>query len=81
MSGGAFLGSLRKPLWGFILAAQGTYAPGPYNIEDSFAITEDGDDRFTKAPDSLVWDGSIQMVAYRKDRVIFLQRNLGNNYL
>jgi hypothetical protein len=41
------------------MAAQGAYAPGPYNIEDSFAITENGYDRFTTAPDSLVWDGSI----------------------
>jgi len=41
------------------MAAQGAYAPGPYNIEDSFAITEDGYDRFTTAPDSLVWDGSL----------------------
>ena len=41
------------------MAAQGAYAPGPYNIEDSFAITEDGYDRFTTVPDSLVWDGSI----------------------
>jgi methionine aminopeptidase len=40
------------------MAAQGAYAPGPYNIEDSFAITEDGYDRFTTVPDSLVWDGT-----------------------
>jgi Xaa-Pro aminopeptidase len=41
------------------MAAEGAYAPGPYNIEDSFAITENGYDRFTTVPDSLVWDGSI----------------------
>jgi Xaa-Pro aminopeptidase len=41
------------------MAAQGAYAPGPYNIEDSFAITEDGYDRFTTAPSSLIWDGSL----------------------
>ncbi|NVJ85766.1 MAG: aminopeptidase P family protein [Cyclobacteriaceae bacterium] len=41
------------------MAAQGAYAPGPYNIEDSFAITEDGYDRFTTVPSSLVWDGSL----------------------
>jgi Xaa-Pro dipeptidase len=42
------------------MAAQGAYAPGPYNIEDSYVITEDGYDRFTTVPDSLVWDGSIK---------------------
>jgi Xaa-Pro aminopeptidase len=41
------------------MAAQGAYAPGPYNIEDSFVITENGFERFTTVPDSLVWDGSI----------------------
>ena len=41
------------------MAAQGSYAPGPYNIEDSFAITENGYDRFTTVPDSLVWDGRL----------------------
>ncbi|MCB2168304.1 MAG: Xaa-Pro peptidase family protein [Deltaproteobacteria bacterium] len=41
------------------MAAQGAYAPGPYNIEDSFVITKNGYDRFTTVPDSLVWDGSI----------------------
>jgi Xaa-Pro aminopeptidase len=41
------------------MAAQGAYAPGPYNIEDSFAITEDGYDRFTTVPSTLVWDGSL----------------------
>jgi hypothetical protein len=41
------------------MAAKGAPAPGPYNIEDSFAITENGYDRFTTVPDSLVWDGSI----------------------
>jgi Xaa-Pro aminopeptidase len=39
--------------------SEGAYAPGPYNIEDSFVITEDGYDRFTTVPDSLVWDGTI----------------------
>ena len=41
------------------MAAEGSYAPGPYNIEDSFAITDDGYERFTTVPDSLVWDGRI----------------------
>jgi Xaa-Pro aminopeptidase len=41
------------------MGAQGAYAPGPYNIEDSFSITENGYDRFTTVPDSLVWDGSL----------------------
>ena len=41
------------------MAAEGSYAPGPYNIEDSFVITENGYDRFTTVPDSLVWDGSL----------------------
>jgi Xaa-Pro aminopeptidase len=41
------------------MGAEGSYAPGPYNIEDSFAITENGFERFTTVPDSLVWDGSI----------------------
>jgi Xaa-Pro aminopeptidase len=41
------------------MAAQGAYAPGPYNIEDSFVITEDGYDRFTTVPSTLVWDGSL----------------------
>ncbi|MBL4557003.1 MAG: hypothetical protein JKP98_07110 [Rhodobacteraceae bacterium] len=35
------------------------YAPGPYNIEDSFVITEDGHERFSAAPDSVVWDGTM----------------------
>ncbi len=38
------------------MAAQGAYAPGGYNIEDSFAITEDGYDRFTMANDHLIWN-------------------------
>ena len=38
------------------MAAQGAPAPGPYNIEDSFVITEDGYDRFTMAPDSIIWN-------------------------
>ncbi|MEJ1996171.1 MAG: Xaa-Pro peptidase family protein [Gemmatimonadales bacterium] len=41
------------------MAAEGAPAPGPYNIEDSFAITDTGHERFTTAPDSLVWDGSL----------------------
>ena len=41
------------------MAAKGAPAPGPYNIEDSFVITENGYERFTTVPDSLVWDGSI----------------------
>ena len=41
------------------MAAGGSYAPGPYNIEDSFAITEKGYDRFTTVPESLVWDGTL----------------------
>jgi Xaa-Pro aminopeptidase len=41
------------------MAAEGSYAPGPYNIEDSFVITDDGYERFTAVPDSLVWDGRI----------------------
>jgi Xaa-Pro aminopeptidase len=41
------------------MGALGSYAPGPYNIEDSFVITEDGHERFTTAPDSVVWDGTI----------------------
>jgi Xaa-Pro aminopeptidase len=41
------------------MAAEGAYAPGPYNIEDSFAITEDEHERFTTAPDSVVWDGTL----------------------
>jgi Xaa-Pro aminopeptidase len=41
------------------MGAAGAPAPGPYNIEDSFAITEDGHERFTTAPDSLEWDGSL----------------------
>jgi Xaa-Pro dipeptidase len=41
------------------MAAAGAPAPGPYNIEDSFAITDKGHERFTTAPDSLVWDGSL----------------------
>jgi Xaa-Pro dipeptidase len=38
------------------MAAQGAPAPGPYNIEDSFVITEDGYERFTTAPDSIFWN-------------------------
>ena len=38
------------------MAAQGAYAPGGYNIEDTFAITEDGYDRFTMANDHLIWN-------------------------
>jgi len=38
------------------MAAQGAYAPGGYNIEDTFAITEDGYDRFTQANDHLIWN-------------------------
>ena len=38
------------------MAAQGAPAPGPYNIEDSFVITEDGYERFTMAPDSIIWN-------------------------
>jgi Xaa-Pro aminopeptidase len=38
------------------MAAQGAPAPGPYNIEDSFVITEDGYERFTMAPDSIFWN-------------------------
>ena len=38
------------------MAAKGAPAPGPYNIEDSFVITEDGYDRFTMAPDSIIWN-------------------------
>ena len=41
------------------MAAEGAPAPGPYNIEDSFAITDKGHERFTTVPNSLVWDGSI----------------------
>jgi Xaa-Pro aminopeptidase len=41
------------------MGAQGLYAPGPYNIEDSFAITKNGYERFTTVPDSLVWDGRL----------------------
>jgi Xaa-Pro dipeptidase len=38
------------------MAAEGAPAPGPYNIEDSFVITEDGYERFTTAPDSIFWN-------------------------
>jgi Xaa-Pro dipeptidase len=38
------------------MAAEGAPAPGPYNIEDSFVITEDGYERFTMAPDSIIWN-------------------------
>jgi Xaa-Pro aminopeptidase len=38
------------------MAAEGAPAPGPYNIEDSFVITEDGYQRFTMAPDSIIWN-------------------------
>ena len=38
------------------MAAKGAPAPGPYNIEDSFVITEDGYERFTMAPDSIIWN-------------------------
>ena len=38
------------------MAAQGAYAPGGYNIEDTFAITEDGYDRFTQANDHIIWN-------------------------
>jgi Xaa-Pro dipeptidase len=38
------------------MAAEGAPAPGPYNIEDSFVITEDGYERFTMAPDSIFWN-------------------------
>ena len=38
------------------MAAQGAYAPGGYNIEDTFAITEDGYDRFTQVNDHLIWN-------------------------
>jgi len=38
------------------MAAPGAPAPGPYNIEDSFVITEDGYERFTTAPDSIFWN-------------------------
>jgi len=38
------------------MAAEGAPAPGPYNIEDSFLITEDGYERFTMAPDSIFWN-------------------------
>ena len=38
------------------MAAQGAYAPGGYNIEDTFAITEDGYDRFTMANDHIIWN-------------------------
>jgi Xaa-Pro aminopeptidase len=41
------------------MGAIGSYAPGPYNIEDSFVITEDGHERFTAAPNSVVWDGTM----------------------
>jgi Xaa-Pro aminopeptidase len=38
------------------MAAQGAYAPGGYNIEDTFAITKDGYDRFTQVNDHLIWN-------------------------
>lgn len=38
------------------MGAPGAPAPGPYNIEDTFLITQDGHDRFTTAPDSLEWN-------------------------
>ena len=38
------------------MAAQGAPAPGPYNIEDSFVITEDGYERFTTANDTIFWN-------------------------
>ena len=41
------------------MAAAGAYAPGPYNIEDSFAITEKSHETFTTVPTSLIWDGSL----------------------
>jgi Xaa-Pro dipeptidase len=39
-----------------VYGGQGAPAPGPYNIEDSFVITEDGYERFTTAPDSIFWN-------------------------
>ena len=38
------------------MAAEGAYAPGGYNIEDSFVITEDGYERFTMHSDSIIWN-------------------------